>query len=101
MSTTAGALRHSERPMFQLAIKRAGGGPIRPIKPEMARPRDHRAAGDPTSATMASFVAGLERRAFRRSFGKRIGGPSEGADRMVATARRLGKTVFRHIGEIP
>jgi hypothetical protein len=31
----------------------------------------------------------------------RIGGPSEGADRMVATARRLGKTVLRDIGEIP
>ena len=31
----------------------------------------------------------------------RIGGPSEGADRMVATARRLGKTVFTDIGQIP
>ena len=31
----------------------------------------------------------------------RIGGPSEGADLMVATARRLGKTVFRDIGEVP
>src|SRR6478736_8367117 len=31
----------------------------------------------------------------------RIGGPSEGADRMVATARRLGKRVFLDIGEIP
>jgi hypothetical protein len=31
----------------------------------------------------------------------RIGGPSEGADRMVATARRLGKTVFTEIGQIP
>ena len=31
----------------------------------------------------------------------RIGGPSEGADRMVATARRLGKRVFTDIGEVP
>jgi hypothetical protein len=31
----------------------------------------------------------------------RIGGPSEGADRMVATARRLGKTVFISLDEIP
>jgi hypothetical protein len=31
----------------------------------------------------------------------RIGGPSEGADRMVATARRLGKTVFTDIAEVP
>jgi hypothetical protein len=31
----------------------------------------------------------------------RIGGPSDGADRMVATARRLGKRVFLDIGEIP
>jgi hypothetical protein len=31
----------------------------------------------------------------------RIGGPSAGADRMVATARRLGVTVFLDIGEIP
>ena len=31
----------------------------------------------------------------------RIGGPSEGADRMVATAERLGKRVFRDITEVP
>jgi hypothetical protein len=31
----------------------------------------------------------------------RIGGPSEGADRMVATARRLGKTVFHGLDEVP
>jgi hypothetical protein len=31
----------------------------------------------------------------------RIGGPSEGADRMVATARRLGKMVFTDIGQVP
>ena len=31
----------------------------------------------------------------------RIGGPSEGADRMVATAERLGKAVYRDIGAIP
>ena len=31
----------------------------------------------------------------------RIGGPSEGADRMVATAQRLGKTVFTDIEQVP
>jgi hypothetical protein len=31
----------------------------------------------------------------------RIGGPSEGADRMVATARRLGRTVYFDIAEVP
>jgi len=31
----------------------------------------------------------------------RIGGRSEGADRMVATARRLGKSVFTSIDEVP
>jgi hypothetical protein len=31
----------------------------------------------------------------------RIGGPSEGADRMVATARRLGKRVFTAIEDVP
>ena len=31
----------------------------------------------------------------------RIGGPSDGADRMVATAQRLGKRVFHGIEEVP
>ena len=31
----------------------------------------------------------------------RIGGPSEGADRMVAAARDLGKAVYTDIEEIP
>jgi hypothetical protein len=31
----------------------------------------------------------------------RMGGPSEGADRMVATARRLGRTVYFDIAEVP
>jgi hypothetical protein len=31
----------------------------------------------------------------------RIGGPSDGADRMVAIARRLGKTVFTSVDEVP
>ena len=31
----------------------------------------------------------------------RIGGPSEGADRMVEVATRLGKTIFRDIAAIP
>ncbi|MEV7027094.1 DUF4406 domain-containing protein [Kitasatospora sp. NPDC093558] len=31
----------------------------------------------------------------------RIGGPSEGADRMVAQARAEGKTVFTDLSEVP
>jgi hypothetical protein len=31
----------------------------------------------------------------------RIGGPSEGADRMVDVARRLGKTVFTSVEHVP
>ena len=31
----------------------------------------------------------------------RIGGPSAGADRMVATAERLGKRVFTAISDVP
>lgn len=31
----------------------------------------------------------------------RIGGASEGADRMVAVARRLGKPVYHAAGEVP
>ena len=31
----------------------------------------------------------------------RIGGPSEGADRMVAAARRLGKRVLMDVGDVP
>jgi hypothetical protein len=31
----------------------------------------------------------------------RIGGASDGADRMVATARRLGKTVWHDLAEVP
>jgi hypothetical protein len=31
----------------------------------------------------------------------RIGGASDGADRMVAVARRLGKAVYHDIGEVP
>ena len=31
----------------------------------------------------------------------RIGGPSSGADDMVATGQKLGKTIFRSLAEIP
>jgi hypothetical protein len=31
----------------------------------------------------------------------RIGGASDGADRMVETSERLGKHVFRDLGEVP
>lgn len=31
----------------------------------------------------------------------RIGGPSEGADRMVETARRFGRTVYTSVEDVP
>jgi hypothetical protein len=31
----------------------------------------------------------------------RIGGPSSGADDMVATGQKLGKTIFKALDEIP
>jgi hypothetical protein len=31
----------------------------------------------------------------------RIGGPSDGADRMVSAARRLGKTVYTSLEDVP
>jgi len=31
----------------------------------------------------------------------RIGGPSSGADDMVATGERLGKMIFRDLSDIP
>lgn len=54
--------------------------------------------GDP-DATIFHPVA--ERVLARCDACLRIGGPSDGADRMVAVARRLGKTVFTDVGDVP
>jgi len=58
------------------------------------------AEGD-TAADEAIFHPIAERLLARCDACLRIGGPSEGADRMVATARRLGKRVFTSIEDVP
>jgi hypothetical protein len=57
------------------------------------------AQGD-TDADEAIFHPIAERVLARCDAVLRIGGPSDGADRMVATARRLGKRVFTSIEEV-
>jgi hypothetical protein len=58
------------------------------------------AAGD-TAAYDEIFHPIAERVLARCDACVRIGGPSEGADWMVATARALGKTVYTSIEDIP
>ncbi len=57
--------------------------------------------GGASDAFAEIFHAVAERLLERCDACLRIGGPSEGADRMVATARRLGKTVYHDVGEVP
>jgi hypothetical protein len=59
------------------------------------------AGDDPADADAAIFHPIAERLLERCDACVRIGGPSEGADRMVATARRLGKAVFTALDEVP
>lgn len=66
-----------------------------PLIEEAERTRD---GGDPYAEIFHPIA---ERVLARCDACLRIGGPSEGADRMVAVARQLGKTVFADIGEIP
>ncbi|MBA2720801.1 MAG: DUF4406 domain-containing protein [Chloroflexi bacterium] len=56
---------------------------------------------DPESAYDAIFHPIAEAVLERCDACLRIGGPSDGADRMVASARRLGKTVFTCLDEVP
>jgi hypothetical protein len=58
-------------------------------------------AGGDEGAFDAMFHPIAERVLARCDACLRIGGPSEGADRMVATANRLGKRVFRDLAEVP
>ena len=58
------------------------------------------AAGD-ADADEAIFHPIAERLLERCDGCLRIGAASEGADRMVATARRLGKRIFTSIDEVP
>ena len=56
---------------------------------------------DPAEADAEIFHPIAERLLERCDGCLRIGGPSEGADRMVATAQRLRKDVFRGLEEVP
>ena len=59
------------------------------------------AEGDPPDPDTAIFHPIAEQLLERCDACLRIGGPSEGADRMVATARRLGKTIYTDLDEVP
>ena len=59
------------------------------------------AGDDPDEAYDAIFHPVAEAVLARCDACLRIGGASEGADRMVATARRLGKGVFLGLDEVP
>jgi hypothetical protein len=54
-----------------------------------------------TGADDEIFHAIAERVLARCDACLRIGGPSEGADRMVRRARELGKTVYSNVADIP
>ena len=60
-----------------------------------------RAQGDPGDPDAEIFHPIAEQVLARCDAVLRIGGPSEGADRMVATAQRLGKTVYTSIEAVP
>jgi hypothetical protein len=57
--------------------------------------------GDPPDPDAVIFHPVAEQLLARCDACLRVGGPSEGADRMVATARRLGKAVYASIEEVP
>lgn len=59
------------------------------------------AGDDPDDAYQAIFHPVAEEVLARCDACLRIGGPSDGADRMVSTARRLGKAVFTSLAEVP
>ncbi len=56
---------------------------------------------DPDAAYEAIFHPIAEQVLARCDACLRVGGPSEGADRMVATALRLGKSVYTDVAEVP
>ena len=60
-----------------------------------------RRLGDDPGADDEIFHPVAERILARCDACLRIGGPSEGTDRMVATAMALGKTVYHDLDDIP
>ena len=59
------------------------------------------AEGDPPDPDAVIFHPIAEQLLERCDACLRVGGPSEGADRMVATARRLGKVVYSSLEAVP
>jgi hypothetical protein len=59
------------------------------------------AGADPSAVDAEVFHPVAERLLERCDACLRIGGASAGADRMVATARRLGKAVYTSVAEVP
>ena len=60
------------------------------------------AAGEDEADVDAAIFHPIAERLLERCDGcLRIGGSSEGADRMVDTARRLGKAVYLDLAEVP
>ena len=59
------------------------------------------AGADPDAADAEIFHPIAERLLERCDGCLRVGGPSAGADRMVETARRLGKAVWFGLDEVP
>jgi len=62
---------------------------------------DEAEAGGDRDAFDAIFHPIAERVLARCDACLRIGGPSEGADRMVAVAQRLGKQIFTSVADVP
>jgi hypothetical protein len=85
-----------------LALHRAGHLPVMGEWFALPLIEAAEAAGDdPDAAFEAIFHPVAEAVLARCDACLRIGGPSDGADRMVATARGLGKAVFTSLDEVP
>ena len=86
---------------FSLELYRRGHLPVMgewfalPLIEEAAKADGHDAADEELFHPVAERVLA------RCDACLRIGGASEGADRMVATARRLGKRIFLDLSEVP
>jgi hypothetical protein len=84
-----------------LAIYRRGHLPVMGEWFALPLIEEAKRAGDPGDPDAEIFHPVAERILERCDACLRIGGPSAGADRMVATARRLGKRIFTDPEEIP
>jgi hypothetical protein len=85
---------------MSLALWRRGHLPV--MGEWLALPLIEQAEAEGDAGADAAIFHPVAERVLARCDGcLRIGGPSEGADRMVATARALGKTVYHDLDEVP